>query len=138
MFLQCVHAPDVSLPARVVCEARTDLARLSMHLGPNGGARRVAVLQLVPDGPAVPAYLEFVAQLTDKQRVGVAKWDQFTLFLVRGRVSPLFSPSFPHTVYARSAPFLWCRLAVAPCVMPRRDHSSCATSNSHLAISSVV
>jgi hypothetical protein len=65
-------------------QARTDLARLSMHLGPSGGARRVAVLQLVPDGVAAPAYSEFVAQLTDKQRVGVAKWDHYTLFLVSG------------------------------------------------------
>jgi len=106
LFPQCVHTPDVSLPARVVCEARTDLARLSMHLGPNGGARRVAVLQLVPDGPAMPAYTEFVAQLTDKQRVGVAKWDQFTLFLVRGGVA-LWNPSHPRFACELGTTFRW-------------------------------
>eukprot|EP00959_Pyramimonas_sp_CCMP1952_P467810 9492216-Pyramimonas_sp.AAC.1 len=70
------------MPPSIVCTARTDLKRLEAHLGPAGGAARVAVLQISPDGGHSPSYQEFVKVLLDKERVGVAKWEEYTLFLV--------------------------------------------------------
>ena len=50
-------------------------------MGPGGGAARVAVLLIAPDGEH-NSYEEFVKVLVDKERVGVAKWGDYTLFLV--------------------------------------------------------
>lgn len=80
--VQCMHDPRFKVVENIMCTARTDLKRLEHHLGPGGGADQLALLQITADGPPTVAYQEFLKQLYDKERVGVAKWDEYTLFLV--------------------------------------------------------
>ena len=75
----CVRGCPGALPAELNCTARTDLNNLALHL------QQVPyrLLQLAPAASAdVAALQEFVTYLRDRERAGVAKAGDTTLFLV--------------------------------------------------------
>jgi hypothetical protein len=75
----CVRGAPGALPAELNCTARTDLNNLALHLA----AVPFRVIQLAPATAADVAPLqEFVTYLLERQRAGVAKAGDATVFLV--------------------------------------------------------